>query len=174
MASACNAGGNVRADRASGSYSIHQLKQRCTPSSVIPLSCTYIRSIRLLGQSSGIGAEKLKHPLAGLRWQWIPYAVSGIPLEREKLNGPCPGPRTPTCSYLGITDWSCAVVTVKWPKDSCVRSNGDLRLRPDDSQVPTTRALKRIARSSSVEPISSGRRNGNSPMSTCCRLWEQT
>jgi rhamnose utilization protein RhaD (predicted bifunctional aldolase and dehydrogenase) len=29
------------------------------------------------------GSDQLKERLAGLRWQWIPYAASGIPLARE-------------------------------------------------------------------------------------------
>lgn len=29
------------------------------------------------------GPERLKERLAGLRWQWIPYAASGVPLARE-------------------------------------------------------------------------------------------
>jgi ribulose-5-phosphate 4-epimerase/fuculose-1-phosphate aldolase len=40
------------------------------------------------------GPDQLKERLAGLHWQWIPYAASGIPLAREIENAVAAAPKT--------------------------------------------------------------------------------
>jgi rhamnose utilization protein RhaD (predicted bifunctional aldolase and dehydrogenase) len=40
------------------------------------------------------GPDQLKERLAGLHWQWIPYAASGIPLAREIENAVAAAPET--------------------------------------------------------------------------------
>src|ERR1700687_2751354 len=40
------------------------------------------------------GPDQLKERLAGLQWQWIPYASSGIPLAREIEKAVAGAPKT--------------------------------------------------------------------------------
>jgi hypothetical protein len=59
------------------------LKQQCTPCFGIVLSFTCTRSNAIAWAIRLDGPGQLKERLAGLRWQWIPYAASGILLARE-------------------------------------------------------------------------------------------
>jgi len=43
---------------------------------------------------------QLEHQLDGLRWQWIPYVPSGLPLARE-IERVSSAPLTPTSLVLG-------------------------------------------------------------------------
>jgi rhamnose utilization protein RhaD (predicted bifunctional aldolase and dehydrogenase) len=93
------------------------------------------------------GAEKLKHPLAGLRWQWIPYAVSGIPLEREIERAVSGAPDTDVLilGNHGLVVCGCDCQAAE--KLLC-EVERRLRITPRRFSRPDTRALERIARSS--------------------------
>ncbi len=69
----------------------HPLNDQLRPSIETPLHAVlrhrvviHVHSINALAWAIRLdGPDQLKERLAGLHWQWIPYAASGIPLARE-------------------------------------------------------------------------------------------
>ena len=69
----------------------YPLKNQLRPSIETPMHAVlrhrvviHVHSINALAWAISLdGPDQLKEQLAGLHWQWIPYAASGIPLARE-------------------------------------------------------------------------------------------
>jgi rhamnose utilization protein RhaD (predicted bifunctional aldolase and dehydrogenase) len=63
--------------------------------------------------------------MEGLRWQWIPYVPSGLPLAREIEKVLSAFPRAPMYSYWATTVWSSEQTIATRSKISCSRCGDD-------------------------------------------------
>lgn len=80
----------------------YPLKDQLRPSIESPMHAVlrhrvviHVHSINALAWAIRLdGPDQLKERLAGLHWQWIPYAASGIPLAREIEKAVASGPET--------------------------------------------------------------------------------
>jgi rhamnose utilization protein RhaD (predicted bifunctional aldolase and dehydrogenase) len=96
------------------------------------------------------GPEKLKEWLAGLHWQWIPYAISGLPLAREIEKAVA---RAPETDVLILGNHGLVVCG----RDCCTAEKllceveRRLAITPRRVPKPDTRVLGRIARFSKCQ-----------------------
>ena|SRR5438128_3945502 len=80
---------------------------------------------------------QLEHQLDGLRWQWISYVPSGLPLAWE-IERFYPSPQTPTSSYWATTVWSSAEMIAALSKISYPRYSNVWPFVRDRQARPTT------------------------------------
>jgi rhamnose utilization protein RhaD (predicted bifunctional aldolase and dehydrogenase) len=93
------------------------------------------------------GPDQLKLRLAGLRWQWIPYAASGIPLAREIENALADAPETDVL-ILGNHGLVVCGEDCDAAEELLRRVEARLAITPREVPKPDTRVLGTIARSS--------------------------
>ena len=93
------------------------------------------------------GPNQLKELLGGLRWQWIPYAASGVPLAREIEKAVASAPETDVLILgnhgLVICGRDCGTA-----EELLCEVERRLAITPRQVPKPDTRVLGTIARSS--------------------------